>query len=99
MNEEYCRRLVQVLDREALDSLLPAKILDSDNRQISIGLVTPDTPGDRRTFWPDSPTTLDSLVVHGTSLRYEDGREVEIFDVYRCPDLLPAPHVDFRIRS
>jgi hypothetical protein len=98
MNEEYCRWLSRVLDRKALDSLLPAKILDSDNQQLAIGLVTPDKTSDHRTFWADSPTIPDSLLKRGTILRYADGREVEIFDLHQSPSPFAPLHVDFRIR-
>jgi hypothetical protein len=99
MDDKYCRWLVRVLSTKALETLLPAMILDQDNRQLAIGLVTPDTDGDRRSFWPDSPTIPDSLVAHAAILRYEDGREVKIFDVYQCQTPFPPLHLDFRIRS
>jgi hypothetical protein len=96
MNEEYYRRWL--LGKLAVESLLPAMVLDRDNHQLAIGLVTPDTPSDYRTFWPDSPTIPDALLKRGTILHYEDGREVEIFDLYQCPDPFPPLHVVFRIR-
>ena len=98
MNEKYCRWLARVLPAKALETLLPAMILDQDNRQLAIGLVTPDTNGDQRTFWPDSPTIQDSLLAHAAILRYEDGHEVEIFDVHQCETPFPPLHFDFRIR-
>lgn len=97
MSFEKLEWLCQVLPEKALKSLLPAMLLDRDNQQLAIGLVTPDTKGDQHSFWPDSPTIPDSLSKHAAYLRYEDGTEVRIFDVRLCEDPYPPRHLDFRI--
>ena len=81
----------------AHETLVPATILDSDKHQLAIGLVTPDRSSDVRAFWPDSRTIQDSLLERAAILRYSDGREIPIFDVYICPTPYPPPHLNFRI--
>jgi len=81
-------------------SILPAVLLDAENRQLASGEARFLFSQNRGVFWPHdirTPEGRDNAIEFATTVQMSDGQTVKVLNLRLCPALHPRPHFDFDI--
>lgn len=82
------------------NAILPAVLLDAENRQLASGEAQFLFCENRGWFRPThivAPTILDNLVKTAAIVRMSDGQTVKIQNLHLCPGILSGIHFDFEL--
>jgi hypothetical protein len=81
-------------------SILPAVLLDAENRQLASGEARLLFSQNRGVFWPHdirTPEGRDNAIKFATTVQTSDGQIVKALNFRLCPALFPSPHFDFEM--